>query len=251
MWKVNSLTFKQALLPMAVAVAAFHLAYSGANWGWLILIFLGCVLQLARVNSGRKAFYSGLVVGLLIYAPQLMFFWKLFTFGAIALWVVLAVWLALLVVVARGCLGRFGALGFGVAAPFVWTGLEYFRSELYYLKFTWLNVGYVFSVSDKLPMYAWLGVYGIGFAAMALVVIFHLVPRLPKLVIVILVVFFMLLPKLKPALPIAGAKILRVAGVQMEFPNPAQVITALNQLEQTQATQKLPAADLYILSELT
>ncbi len=26
--------------------------------------------------------------------------------------------------------------------PIIWTGLEYFRSELYYLKFSWLNIGY-------------------------------------------------------------------------------------------------------------
>ena len=52
-------------------------------------------------------------------------------------------------------------------APFLWTGLEYFRSELYYLRFSWLNPGYAFSWSNGLPRVTWLGVYGIGFALMA------------------------------------------------------------------------------------
>ena len=53
-----------------------------------------------------------------------------------------------------------------VIIPFVWTGLEYFRSELYFLRFSWLNVGYTFS--DNLPllrMMNLLGMYGMGFLA--------------------------------------------------------------------------------------
>src|SRR5207244_2125086 len=58
-----------------------------------------------------------------------------------------------------------------VLIPCIWTGLEYFRGELYYLRFSWLNVGYAFSASPLLPAFHWLGMYGIGFAAMLAVVL--------------------------------------------------------------------------------
>ena len=57
--------------------------------------------------------------------------------------------------------------GAAIAAPFLWTGLEYFRSEVYYLRFSWLNVGYAFSDSPQASLVFGLGVYGIGFALMA------------------------------------------------------------------------------------
>ena len=52
---------------------------------------------------------------------------------------------ALFVALARLCLGRFGPKWGWLLIPFVWTGLEYFRSELYYLRFSWLNAGYAFA----------------------------------------------------------------------------------------------------------
>ncbi len=254
LWRANSLTTKAMLLLAAGAVASFHLAYAGPKWCWLILVFMGCLLPLARADSGRKAFYFGLVVGLLIYAPQLLFFWKLFQFGAIALWCVLAFWLALFVVLARGCLLRFGGLGFALAIPFLWTGLEYFRSELYYLKFTWLNIGYAFSFSHDLPVLAEFGVYGIGFCAVAVVINLYLKPTKMrglgywafKFSALLAVLVIALLINLFYPAPATGAKKLRVAGVQMEFPNPAEVVLTLDQV-----TQKFPQADLLVLSEFT
>jgi apolipoprotein N-acyltransferase len=44
----------------------------------------------------------------------------------------------------------------------VWTGVEYFRSELYYLKFSWMNVGYTYQNIPIAPFIN-LGMYGVGF----------------------------------------------------------------------------------------
>src|SRR4029078_11685837 len=103
------------------------------------------------------------------YGPQLTFFWKIFGAGAIALWMVLATWLSVFLVLQRFALLKLGPQAAALAAPFLWTGLEYFRSELYYLRFSWLNVGYVFSDTSSVPFMTYLGVYGTGFVLMAII----------------------------------------------------------------------------------
>ena len=127
----------------------------------------------------------------------------------------------------RACLFRFGPVAWACLAPFLWTGLEFFRSELYYLRFSWLNAGYVFSDSAALHYLSAYGVYGIGFLFMAAVGAAHLRGR-ARWTGVALLTAAALYPALIPA-PRAGAqKTLRVAGVQLEFPGSATVLAALN-----------------------
>ena len=76
-----------------------------------------------------------MVVGFACFAPQLGFFWNIFGPAAIALWLVLALWLALFVVLTHLAIATLGLKRAAFLTPFFWTGLEYFRSELYYLKF--------------------------------------------------------------------------------------------------------------------
>ena len=146
-----------------VAVAAFHAAYASANTSFLIVLYLFALLQLAQADRWRKAFYSGLAVGLLIAVVRLQFFWRIFSGGAVALWLVYAFWIGLFVALARLCLVRLGPRWGWLLIPFVWTGLEYFRSELYYLRFSWLNVGYAFAGAPWQGALKLAGVYGVGF----------------------------------------------------------------------------------------
>src|SRR6185312_9589463 len=125
---------------------------------FLIIIYLYSLFQLARIGTPRFAFYTGLAVGLFSYGPQLTFFWTIFGPSAIALWLILAFWDALFVMIGRLCFLKFGKLPTLLLLPFLWTGLEYFRSELYYLRFSWLSVGYVFAGSPTW-LFKSLGVY--------------------------------------------------------------------------------------------
>src|SRR6185436_18661658 len=125
------------------AVISFHLAYEFAVCAPLILLFLFCMFRLAHTATRQEAMYLGWILGLLIYGPQLAFFWTIFGFGAIALWMVLATWLAVYLILQRFALLKLPAPWTALSAPVLWTGLEYFRSELYQLKFSWLNIGYV------------------------------------------------------------------------------------------------------------
>lgn len=161
-------TFIRPLFWVAVAVAAFHAAYAFANASVLIVIYLFALLRLAQTDHWRKAFYPGLAVGLLIAAARLAFFWRLFSGGAAALWLVYAFWLGLFVALARLCLRRLGPKWGWLLIPFVWTGLEYFRSELYYLRFSWLNIGYAFAGAPWQAALKLTGVYGAGFLLMSI-----------------------------------------------------------------------------------
>ncbi len=246
----GALSARQALVLALVAVIAFHLAYGFAFCSFLIAVYLYCLFGLARLNSGRQAFYVGLGVGLLTFAPQLGFFWNIFGAAAIALWMVLAFWTALFLSLARLCRVRLGKTAFVVLCPFLWTGLEYFRSELYYLRFSWLNVGFAFSSRlSWMPLHH-LGVYGISFAMMAIIGCLNLVRpgahAWTGFALLCLFAGLTILPSADKSAPIASAKQLIVAGVQLEFPSETEVLASLNRLVATH-----PETDLLVLSEYT
>jgi len=235
-----------------VAVAAFHLAYGYSTLSLLILVYLLALSRLAQARTGRQAFYLGLATGLLTVAPQMSCFWAIFGTGAAALWLVLAIWIGLFVALARLSRLHFGAIGGALLVPFLWTGLEYLRSELYYLRFSWLNIGYAFSGSAFQPLLKWFGVYGIGFLAAAAVSgVSLLKPKRAALAVLgtsALAILALFLNEdgsfQRP--PSTQEQGIMVAGVQLEFPSDADVVAALDKLQVA-----YPDAELLVLSEYT
>ena len=163
----NPLDWKKSALWLIFAVACFHAAYTSIHHpvaGCLIFGYAYGLVKLTNQPDVRHAFYYGLAAGFLCYAPQVIFFWYIFNSAAIVLWLVLAFWIALFTAIICGSRRRWGHAKAAWLIPVVWTGLEYFRSELYYLKFSWLNIGYA------LPAGSWLlGIYGCGFLVVAIV----------------------------------------------------------------------------------
>lgn len=230
------------------AVGFFHLAYSFQQaFSFLILFFLFALFQLRHLNSGRKAFYVGLTIGFAIYAPHLSFFWKLFGAAAIALWLVLSIWLGLFLLLAERCTKRFGSAKAACLIPFLWMGLEYFRSELYYLRFSWMNIGYCFQGEFR-TVAGFLGMYGVGFVLAALASAATQLSLKKATVIIAIAAFgIAVLERIKPTQPTpATDKQLTVAGLQMEFPDEDSVLKSLDRL-----AQLYPEAKLLILSEYT
>jgi apolipoprotein N-acyltransferase len=240
----------KAGIPVAlVAVASFHAAYEFPRFSYLIVVYVFCLFRLAHLQTRKQAWYIGLGIGFAVFAPQLAFFWKLFGPAALGLWYVLAFWIALFLVIGRAALIRFGPFLFACLAPFLWMGLEYFRSELYYLRFSWLNVGYAFSRADELPYMATFGVYGIGFLLMAGASIFYVMPTLRKktrIAIALLMCGTCIYPMIQPKETPKSGRALRVAGVQMEGTSDLQIKKALDTL-----LEKHPETDLFVLSEYT
>jgi apolipoprotein N-acyltransferase len=245
------LAFTRILFWVVVATAAFHAAYASVNTSFLIVLYLFALLQLAQADRWRKAFYSGLAVGFLIAAVRLEFFWRLFLGGAVALWVVYAFWIGLFVALARLCLGRLGPRRGWLFIPFVWTGLEYFRSELYYLRFSWLNTGYAFAGAPWQATLKLAGTYGVGFLLMSVASAAAFLwqkSRIRALALLCLgaggvCLGGFLSDKEPPAQPVATV---HVAGVQMEFPTENEVLLRLNDV-----IRSYPDTELVVLSEYT
>lgn len=231
------------------AIGAFHAAYLWSAGPFLMGIYLACLFLLGRVATARQAFWLGMGLGLAIYAPHLAFFWVIFGPAAASLWGVLAFWIAAFLLVHRAARRRLGPLWSALLAPFLWLGLEYFRSELYPLRFSWLSVGFAFSDSPQLATFARLGVYGIGFALMAAVAVVAMLPRWAAVGAGVLglgvLAWFANLPASNDSPP-AGTAAIRVAGMQMEFPAELEVPLSLDLLKRTQ-----PDAELLALSEYT
>jgi apolipoprotein N-acyltransferase len=163
------MTWKKSCLWVLFAVACFHAAYTSIHHpalGWFIIGYAYALVQLAGQPTVRRAFYFGLVTGYLCFAPQLFFMWKIFSAFAVILWLVLAFWIGLFTATVCGSFQRWGRDKALWLIPVIWMGLEYFRSELYYLRFSWLNIGYAL----PLPAYhlAPIGVYGLGFCVFTL-----------------------------------------------------------------------------------
>jgi apolipoprotein N-acyltransferase len=238
-WKAATLVFG--------AAACFHAAYTPAKQGPLALLIVGyvvCVVQLARLRTTRQSFYVGVLTGLLCFGPQLGFFWRIFGPAAIALWLVLAFWLALFVALTHLALVRFGPSRAVWLVPFLWTGLEYFRSELYYLKFSWLNVGFAFSHRQIDPLNA-CGVYGVGFIASALAAWF--LRRHPKWVTAGLLTLICSICVVYSLITFATrTPNLWMAGVQLEFPTASEIEQALDKIIVPRTN-----VDLIVLSEYT
>jgi apolipoprotein N-acyltransferase len=174
-----------------------------------------------------------------------MFFWTIFGAAASALCPVLPFWLGMFLLLGRACLFRFGPVAWACLAPFLWTGVEFFRSELYYLRFSWLNAGYAFSDSGALHYLSIYGMYGIGFLFMAAAAVAHQRGRARWIGMALLtaVAFY---PALIPVRAASAQKTLRVAGVQLESRASPTVISVLNE-----TVAKFPDTDLFVLSEYT
>ncbi len=242
----SNFPLKIGLLWALAAAACFHLAYEFDSLRGLIVGFAYCLVPLTRLDSSRKAFYVGLALGFGIYAPQLGFFWTIFQQAAVALWLVLAFWIGLFVLLGRWAVVRLGRRGL-ILLPVIWLGLEFFRSEVYYLRFSWLTPGGAFAGSRVAEALGILGVYGIGALLFALAVGAWVLPETLRVPGVGLVVALASLGTAAPPkeAPIAGTTV-EIAGVQLEFPDEDEVLSALDRLSRTQTN-----ASLFVLSEYT
>ena len=240
------LSVRGASLHALAAVVCFHAAYTVPALGVLIFPHVFCVAQLARLPRALHAGCAGLLTALACIAPQLLFFYGIFGSPAVTLWVILAAWIAAFVLLSHCAFRQLRPLPAALLMPFLWTGLEFFRSELYPLRFSWLNVGYALSHATPCVGFGWWGVYGLGFLAAALAASGMMVRSKKGLAGVgALVLLSVALPRSRNGLATGGVD-LPVAGVQLEIPSGASVLENLDALAARYAD-----TPLYVLSEYT
>lgn len=248
----GSATWNKSLLHTGLAVVSFQIAYASTKIPAAALLIFGYayfLVQLANQPTVRRAFYFGLATGFVCAAGQAFFFWKIFSAAAIILWLVFAFWIGLFTAISCGCILRWGRAKAAWLIPVIWTGTEYFRSEVYYLRFSWLNVGYAFSHFADFPFYSF-GMYGVGFFVFFIASIFSFRRSIKQIWIisflvglVLLAFLAWLLPSVVPSRP---ERPLKLVGVQMEFPPENVIPKILNQ-----ALAKNTNAPIFVLSEYT
>jgi apolipoprotein N-acyltransferase len=230
------------------AVLSFHVAYL-TSWGVLAMLLFFCFLvALTRLDTARRAFNYGVGIGLLCYAPHLSFFWNVFVgpasgtveriagiTGVCALWMVLPIWLGVFLMLAAFVRRRFPNWAALLLIPTLWMGVEYFRSELYPLKFSWLGAGMAVD-PDGVWRWNWAcGVYGQGFLLCALATLLATGwTRSRKLAFGSAAGFgglylFLSVPLFYPP---AARYPPYLAGIQLEFPDERAVLSALDRVAQ-------------------
>ena len=251
----ESLGWKKSFLCFAFSVACFQLAYASIKVpaaGLLILGYAYFLVRLVDQPTVRRAFYFGLAVGFACAAGQAFFFWKIFGPAAIVLWLVFGFWIGLFAAISCGCIRRWGKSKAVWLIPIIWTGTEYFRSELYYLKFSWLNIGYAFPNFPIFPVDVF-GMYGVGFLVFFIATILSFRKFIKIFWINLFVIGLILLIPLAWLFALVAAARherpfppLKIVGVQMEFPPENAIPKMLNN-----ALAKNTNAPIFVLSEYT
>jgi apolipoprotein N-acyltransferase len=226
-----------------IAAEAYFFAFSTRLGSAAILIALPCLFYFARTRSARYAFYGGMMAGMAIYVPHLAFFWNIFHYAAIPLWLVAGLPIAVFTLLLNGAHRRLGLATTMLLTPLLWTGIEYFRSECYYLRFAWLLPGQAVAFSPAVRQ-AWIGVYGLGFlyALFAALLIgpgrSHRAIGLAGLLVAAGSMYYPRYNGSKSDTP------LHVAGVQLESPDARAAARALEELAVGH-----PEAQILVLSE--
>ncbi len=166
------------------------------------------------------------------------------------LWLVFAFWIGLFVAVSCGCIRRWGKLKAAWLIPIIWTGIEYFRSELYYLKFSWLNIGYALPAHLIGFWVDHIGMYGAGFLVVVIATLYpfkFLLKLTFKEWILVIPILVIALALLFPFDSESRSQHMPpIVGVQMEFPPERIIPQALDH-----ALAKNTNAQIFVLSEYT
>lgn len=234
--------WRRSIYWAAIAAVAYHLSWTFPASNALVLIYAWALLRLADDCSAGRSFRFGFLAGFLVFAPQLAWFWNIFGAFAVCLWTALSFFTGLFVAMLQMWKTQFGGRYLGIGAAVLWTAIEYFRSELYPLRFSWFTAGSLFSAKAGVIPWGSLGVYGLGFSAFLLAGrTFErcLKAKVGTLCVIALLVHW---PWLNP-LPIA-ARGVKVAGIQLEFPPDLQIPKQLDRL-----LERHPDAQIIVLSE--
>lgn len=122
------------------------------------LAWIPLFLALQNTNL-RTSFRLGVLHGLICYAATLCWMFTIFKTLAPALWLMLALFTGIFGM-AFHFTHRFNVKGRPLILATVWTGIEYYRCELFFLDFPWITPGTGFPPNFFTPL---VGVYGVSF----------------------------------------------------------------------------------------
>jgi apolipoprotein N-acyltransferase len=244
--KPQRLSWAQGLGLVGATALSFHISYAVPSLSCLVVVYAYCLTALSGLPTARACFRYGFLAGLLTFGPQLFWFWQIFGPTAICLWAVLSFFSGCYVFFVRRGQATFPRL-LWLIAPITWTALEFFRGELYYLRFPWLSAGFVFSHKIGRTPLEILGIYGTGFFIFLIAAGAFVLPRGRNLIALgsaaVLIALLVHLPA--PKAP-SDLRTVTVAGIQLEFPPELALSEYLDR-----ALAAHPSAEIVVLSEYT
>ncbi len=219
------LRFLLALISGGLAVFAFppFSCWSLAFVAWPIL-FLA-----VKGSGGSTGFRLGAVHGVMLYGCTLSWFLKIFGPAAVALWLIVALFTG----AACGLIGwadrRHPQMKWlPLYAALVWTAVEYFRSEWFWLRFPWMTPGLAIGPTWLSPF---IGVYGTGFFVVLTGTLLALGSRRLKLMSLSLIAALSVLAVNRPA-PVRelgqGIPVLALQSEQVDFESYLETSKASN-----------------------
>jgi apolipoprotein N-acyltransferase len=234
----------QALMAYILAVVSYHIAFKYPDFGFMIIPALMGICLLGNLPSNRWAFYGGMALGLSIAGPQHFFFFNIFGYFAVLLWLILGFWFGIFLLILHNMRRLLNPNLVILLTPIVWIGVEYFRCELNFLKFTWITPGESFWKAPGLLRVSFMGYYGLDFIAVACASLIVSGKRGFALSGVVMLLAFTLATQIpaKPAL--LPDKFINVAGLQVEGKNAPAIAAYLEIL-----AAQYPDAQLWVLNE--
>ncbi len=187
-------------------------------------------------------------MGLGIYSWHLRFFTNIFSWAALILWLILAFWIGLFMMLASHYQRRRPIPFQCFLLTAAWMALEYFRGELYFLKFTWATPGLAFTNLPGMSSLGMLGVYGMGGLCLFLAATSLFFPRKAQVIWVIFLTFLLggfvhwKVPTISE--PTSHRGQIQVGGLHLENPGSSWGLEKLDQF-----MGKHPDTDLLLLAE--
>ncbi|MDO8734299.1 MAG: nitrilase-related carbon-nitrogen hydrolase, partial [Elusimicrobiota bacterium] len=149
----------------AISGILLILSYPPFSFWFLAWIsFLPLFYAVSHAKDIRQVANLSGLCGLVFYCVSLRWFFNIFGPFAIGLICVITLFLVFAIIGTKKAVERFGTFwGWLLFGPVLWVGFEYFRSEVWFLKFTWFGLGYSQVNSPILQTASVWGTYGISF----------------------------------------------------------------------------------------
>ncbi|HZT44037.1 MAG TPA: nitrilase-related carbon-nitrogen hydrolase [Chthonomonadaceae bacterium] len=145
------------------------LCFPPVGLSFLQPLCLAALIFLLQGVTVRQAFYIGVAFGMAAYGGGLFWLSNLFGVAAISLCAILSLFPALFAALLVWMQRRLPGVPVWLLAAFLWTGVEYYRSELFVLNFGWMGLGYGVVNTPVLAAFASVfGSYGLTFVIVAL-----------------------------------------------------------------------------------
>lgn len=147
---------------LVTGCALLHvLSFPPVGWRWIIIPSLVGLLHALQNATNTEARRYGFVYGIIAHGISLYWFWNIFGAFSLALFGLLALFMSLfcwMYVYLQRNISAPCALGVMTAGA--WVTVEFFRSEHFWLCFSWATPGLAIGPNPLLP---WVGVYGVSF----------------------------------------------------------------------------------------